>query len=163
MSIQTHENKNVQEHGGYERRDMSAMGIIYFLVGLAATTLIINLLLAGMYSWLDKRERAQQAPVSPLVTNVPTDTRQIPAKYPEKAFPDPRLETDERNQLNEVRLTEEQRLNSYGWVDEKAGTVHIPIERAMDLVVQRGIPVRSQETTKPSSAAQTGKMKGNKQ
>jgi len=33
-------------------------------------------------------------------------------------------------------------LYSYGWVDEKAGTVHIPIERAMDLIVQRGLPVR---------------------
>ena len=27
-------------------------------------------------------------------------------------------------------------LNSYGWVDQQAQTVHIPIRRAMELVVQ---------------------------
>ena len=164
MSTETHENKNAQGHGSFERRDIGAMGIIYFFVGLAAATLIIHFLLAGMYKLLDKREREQQAPVSPLVTNVPADTRQIPNQYPAKTFPDPRLETDERNQLNDIRLAEEQKLYSYGWVDEKAGTVRIPIERAMDLVAQRGLPVRSEEAPKPAATAQTTrKKKGSKQ
>jgi hypothetical protein len=163
MSIETHENKNAQGRGGFERRDIGAMGIIYFFVGLAAATLIIHFLLAGMYKWLDQREKTQQAPVSPLVTNAPADTREIPDQYPEKAFPDPRLETDERNQLNDIRLAEEQKLNSYGWVDERAGTLRIPIERAMDLVVQRGLPVRSQEAAKRATVAQAGnKKKGSK-
>jgi hypothetical protein len=41
-------------------------------------------------------------------------------------------------------VNEEKSLYSYGWVDEKAGIVRIPIERAMDLLVQRGLPVRPQ-------------------
>jgi len=128
-------------------------------VGLAAATLIIHFLLAGLYDFLDKREKTQQPPVNPLITNVPADTRRIPFNYPEKAFPTPRLEQDERTQLNDIRMAEEQKLASYDWVDQKAGTVRIPIDRAMELVAQRGLPVRTQE-----AAAQAGKSKkGSKQ
>jgi len=37
---------------------------------------------------------------------------------------------------------EEQILNNYGWVDEKAGIVHVPIERAMDILAQSPPPAR---------------------
>ena len=51
------------------------------------------------------------------------------------------LETDERSQFRGFLLNQEDQLNSYGWVDEKAGVAHIPIERAMDLIVQQNLPV----------------------
>lgn len=163
MSIETHK-KDAHDHGGFERRDISAAGIIYFLVGIAAATLIIHFLLAGLYDFLDKREKTQQPPVNPLITNVPADTRQIPFNYPEKTFPTPRLEQDERTQLNDIRMAEEQRLSSYDWVDQKAGTVHIPIDRAMELVAQRGLPVRPQEPASQAPATQMGnRKKGSKQ
>jgi hypothetical protein len=56
----------------------------------------------------------------------------------------PMLETDERGQLRGFLMNQESRLNSYGWVDQKAGVAHIPIERAMELIVQRGMPVYPQ-------------------
>ena len=149
-------------HGSFERRDISAAGVIYFFVGLAAITVLIHFLLVGLYDVLDKRSTAQQAPVSPLITNAPADTRHIPRDYEEKAFPEPRLERDERTQLNQVRLNEEQLLNSYGWVDEKSQTVRIPIERAMDLVVQRGLPVRPPHTA-AAPATSSAQKKGTKQ
>ncbi len=164
MSIETGKNKNAYGHGSFERRDIGASGIIYFFVGLAVATLIIHFLLAGLYDFLDKREKTQQPPVNPLITNVPADTRQIPFNYPEKAFPTPRLEQDERTQLNDIRMAEEQKLASYDWVDQKAGTLRIPIDRAMDLVAQRGLPVRTQEATAQAPAAQTAsRKKGSKQ
>ena len=98
----------------------------------------------GVYAFLDHREKALQPPVNPLVTNVPTDTRHVPAGYPQSVFPNPKLEENERGQLNGILLQEENTLYSYGWIDEKAGTVRIPIERAMDLIAQRGLPVRPQ-------------------
>jgi hypothetical protein len=153
---------NHTRHGDYERRDIGVAGILYFIVGLAIATFIVHLVLAGLYDFLDKRSRNRQPAISPLIANVPAneDTRQIPKNYPEKAFPEPRLETDERGQLNDIRLDEERKLNSYGWVDEQAGTVRIPIDRAMDLLAQRGLPVRSEAakaTTsgEPSRAGQT--------
>lgn len=141
---------NTPAHGDYERQDLGAGGVLYFFAGLLVVGLLLHLLLAGLYDVLDKRARMNQPPVSPLVTNAPEDTRKVTPNYPARAFPDPRLETDESTQLNDIRVGEEERLYSYGWVDEKAGTVHIPIERAMDLLAQRGLPTYS-----PNSAEQT--------
>jgi hypothetical protein len=147
---------NHASHGDYERRDIGVAGIIYFIVGLAVATFIVHLVLAGLYDFLDKRARTHQAAVNPLIENVPMDTRKVAPGYPNQAFPNPRLETDERGQLNDIRLNEERTLNSYGWVDKQAGTVHIPIERAMDLLVQRGLPVRSQGANSQPAAATSG-------
>ena len=146
--------ESTPSHGSYERQDISARGIFYFIAGLLAATLLISLLLSGLYRILDKRFEAGQPPVNPLAANVPKDTRQVPPQYPETAFPDPRLETDERTQLYSIRIAEERKLNSYGWVDEKAGTVHIPIERAMELLAQRGLPLRPQSGAQPQHEAQ---------
>ncbi len=166
MSTETHESPNSPGHGDYERRDITARGILYFLAGLAAAVILVHLFLKGLYGYLDKRERAHQPSVNPLVSNVPVDTRKVPRKYPDTAFPDPRLETDERTQLNDIRLAEEQKLNSYDWVDQKAGTVRIPVERAMDILVQRGLPVRPQvaaeQTARDATGPQGKKTKGNK-
>ena len=60
-------------------------------------------------------------------------------------FPAPQLEINERTELNDIRLREENILSTYGWVDQNAGTVHIPIDRAIDLLAQRGLPVRQQQ------------------
>jgi hypothetical protein len=56
-------------------------------------------------------------------------------------------------EINEFRLQEEQTLHSYAWVDKDAGTVRIPIDRAMQLIAQRGLPVRPQaaETSTPAA------------
>jgi hypothetical protein len=139
--------ENTTGHGSFERQDLQPSGIFYFLLTIVVGIVICVVLLKGLFAVLDRREKAAQPPVSPLVTNIPEDTRHIALGYPQSAFPNPKLEEDERGQLNEIRLTEDQMLDSYGWVDEKAGTVHIPIERAMDLLVQRGLPVRAQGTT----------------
>jgi hypothetical protein len=138
---------------GYEHQDLRAGGIIYFMLALVVVTIICLFGIRGLYSFLDRREKAAQPALSPLVTNVPEDTRHIAPGYPQAVFPSPKLEEDERGQLNGIRLPEEQTLYSYGWVDEKAGTIHIPIERAMDLLVQRGLPVRPPQT---ASQAATG-------
>jgi hypothetical protein len=82
-------------------------------------------------------------------------------------FPAPQLEVNERTELNDERLREENTLNTYDYVDKNAGTIHIPIDRAMDLLVQRGLPVRSQsassENAPQQSKAQPQTKKGTKQ
>jgi hypothetical protein len=64
---------------------------------------------------------------------------------PAADVPAPRLQVDPAADLIELRAREDARLHTYGWVDKKAGVIHIPIERAMDLVLQRGFPVRDQK------------------
>ena len=155
MSNQLHP-ANPAPNGGYERTDIGVRGVLYFLAGLAVFGALAYLAAAGVYSFLDKRSAAEQAPVNPLVTNAPADTRHIPPeyktdsestdyeKYLEKNFPAPQLETKERIQLNKVRLGEEETLSTYDYIDKNSGTVRIPIDRAMDLIAQRGLPVRAQ-------------------
>jgi hypothetical protein len=59
--------------------------------------------------------------------------------------PEPRLQTNPREDLRQFREQEDAILNSYGWVDRPAGVVRIPIEDAMKLMLRRGLPSRSQK------------------
>ena len=72
-------------------------------------------------------------------------------------FPQPRLETNEPMEINDFRVQEEKTLNSYGWVDQQAGVVRIPIARAMELLVQRGLPTRPQAGRLPPSDVNTAR------
>jgi hypothetical protein len=45
--------------------------------------------------------------------------------------------------VDPYRAAQQQKLNSYGWVDRSAGTIRIPIERAIELTAQRGLPSRA--------------------
>ena len=57
-------------------------------------------------------------------------------------FPTPRLQTDNGDQdLADLHQREDLLLNYYSWADQSKGTVRIPVERAMELIAQRGLPV----------------------
>jgi hypothetical protein len=51
--------------------------------------------------------------------------------------------------LPERRLIGADRLTGYHWVDQEAGLVQIPVERAMDLLAERGLPARSEADSGP--------------
>ena len=70
--------------------------------------------------------------------------------------PSPVLQRDEPGDLKAFRDTEDATLHTYGWLDRNAGTVHIPVERAMDLVVERGFPPRDPSVLQQLQAAQPG-------
>jgi hypothetical protein len=59
-----------------------------------------------------------------------------------KTFPTPRVQTDDGNQdVADLHAREDLLLSHYTWVDQSHGKVRIPIERAMELIAQRGLPV----------------------
>src|ERR1017187_10103798 len=93
-------------HGSYERQDLKTSGVLYFFLGLAVVTLLCIFALRGVFAFLEHREKALEPPVNPLVTNVPADTRHIAPGYPQGSFPNPKLEEDERGQLNGIRIEE---------------------------------------------------------
>jgi len=158
-------------HGDYERRDISVTAVFYFLAGLAVALIVAYFVVSGFFNFLEKRSQANQTPVSPLVTNAPTDTRHLPLeyktdsegsdydKYLQKNFPEPQLETNERTELNRIRLREEDILSTYDYVDKNSGTVRIPIDRAMELLVQRGLPTREQPQDMIAISNAKGKAK----
>ena len=162
MSSDTKPNNNPYGHGSFEREDLSASGVLYFILGVGVLGLLSLLVVVGLYKFLDSRAGKEQPAVSPLATNVPKDTRNLAEGYKDYLkdnFPAPRLEIDERTELNDDRIAEEEKLNSYGYVDDNHVTVRIPIDRAMDLIAQRGLPVRSQAAAASVEAHDTVKAK----
>lgn len=136
---------------GFERQDLKPKTIFAFLIGLALVAVIIHFVLTGLYGYMDAYYKTHQPPQNPLIPQTRSDTREITPADVTK-FPQPRLETNERSELFGFRLQEEQTLESYGWVDQKDGIVHIPIDRAMQLIAERGLPTRPQAGTVPPSA-----------
>jgi hypothetical protein len=81
------------------------------------------------------------------LTNITTRTEQETQQFPLAAGqqvdpPQPRLQTQPFKDLYLLRQTENERLGSYGWVAKDQGSVHIPIDEAMRLMLQRGLPTR---------------------
>lgn len=122
--------------GAYERRDLSPRVIGLFLVGLVLTTGLVLLLMWGLFDYYGARQMRADIPPSPLA-----DVRQIP--------PEPRLQVNGVADLQDFRAKEEAALHSYGWIDRKAGSVRIPIDRAKDLLLQRGLPAGAQKVRTP--------------
>jgi len=143
------------EEVSYEHRDLSLTGIFGSLIGLALVGILIYFVVVGVYRYMDAYTAEHQPSRHPLAaTPVQSDTRAVtPAEI--RQFSQPRLETNERMEINGFRLSEEQRLNSYGWVDQKGGAVHIPIEQAMKIIAQRGLPTTPKAGTTPSSEVNT--------
>jgi hypothetical protein len=95
---------------------------------------------------------------SPLVTSKGAMSRVVTQADMDRDFKDngaPMLEINERGQMRDFLMNQENQLNSYGWVDEKAGVAHIPIERAMELTVQRGMPVYAPGRADAMTAAES--------
>lgn len=144
----------------FEPEDLSTRGVFAFMIGLAITGLVIYFIIIGMYKFLDDYEKKQSANASPLTSDTGVTARYIPYHPTQgdsvsQTFKEngaPMLEHDERGQFKDFLLKQEDQLNSYGWVDQQTGVAHIPIERAMDLLVERGIPVLPQAAESKSAA-----------
>ncbi len=121
---------------GHEKLDVHAPSIIKFAIGLAVVVALAMFLMAWMFRFLARRQPTYGPPPSPLVKG-----RQIP--------PGPLLEVNEGPALQRLLAGENEVLNSYGWVDKQNGVVRIPIDRAMKLLLQRGLPTRGENPETP--------------
>ncbi|MGA7683760.1 MAG: hypothetical protein WCC32_15205 [Terriglobales bacterium] len=151
MSNEPVRNHEMETHGSFEKQDLSPRSVIYFFAGLIALLLVIFGVAFGVYRFLDSYNHANQATMSPMVAPE-VDTRAVtPADT--HAFPQPRLEVSERTELREFIEDQDRKLATYNWVDKDKGIVQIPIDRAMGLIVQRGLPVRPQAAKSQSNAS----------
>src|SRR5713101_6222968 len=110
-------------------RDVDIRGVVLFGFGLAVGLIASLVAMWGLFRLLEKRQERVDKPLPPQVV---VNLKRIP--------PEPRLEPDPLALRRELRAQEDALLNSYGWVDRTAGSVHIPIDRAMEIVLERGVP-----------------------
>jgi hypothetical protein len=103
-----------------------------FISGVALLVfIVIGLLVSGGVFHYFVRTQHLGPPASPF-----EDVRTLP--------PQPRLQAEPAQDMKQYLEEQQAILDSYGWEDRKAGIVRIPTERAMDLALQQGFPVRSQ-------------------
>ena len=115
----------------HEHSDVNVRQILMFGVGLVTVTVVCALVVRVLFGVLQHQAAANEPPISPLA---------VPAG---ELPPEPRLVTNEPGVLKKHRLREAEELESSGWVDEKAGIAHIPIEEAKKALLRQGLPVRA--------------------
>lgn len=120
----------------YETRDVDLGSIALFGGGLLVMGLVVQVLLWLLFGFFNERASRRDPPASPLA-----DRKQ--------QVPEPRLQSHPTADYDAYRAAKQRELESYGWVDRRAGVVHIPIERAMELVLERGLGHAQKEPAKP--------------
>jgi hypothetical protein len=123
---------------GYEKRDASIRGLLQFAFWLA---MVLVVSFVGMKWTLDYFQRTE--PLGPPASPI-ENARQLP--------PAPRLQAHPHQELVDFCTDQEQKLATYGWMDRQAGVVRIPVDRAMELVLERGLPIRPASQMPPDSA-----------
>jgi hypothetical protein len=144
---------------GYERTDANVTGIVVFITSLAIFVGVIGFLCYGIGAWFNARMDHEDGPNSKWTKTA--DVRQLGnlPSSPElqnkvaeltKTFPTPRLQTDDGNEdVADLHQRENLLLDNYTWVDQKGGKVRIPIDRAMQIIAQQGLPVAPAVQTEP--------------
>jgi hypothetical protein len=123
-----------------------ALGQILFVIGLVA--LVTVLCVAGVSALMNHfRKSRPTVEAAPHVGTVGPGVITAPNEEPLQRFPAPNLQVNPRQNLEAFRAREDEELNTYGWIDRDAGIVRIPIDRAMDLIGQRGLPEHSTSGT----------------
>ena len=115
----------------HETSDADIRAVFLFGLGLLIGAIIIFFLIWLLFGYLSIRETQHAAVAFPLA-----------AEQQNRLPPEPRLQTNPRQDMSDLRAQEDAILNSYGWVDKNGGVVRIPISEAMKLVVERGLPSR---------------------
>src|SRR5262245_52292822 len=124
----------------HELRDVTVRPIVGFCIGLLLLVAFSFWVTRVLFKYFAAREAKGTSTLS-LVEERP----QLP--------PEPRLQVLPIQDLKQIRDAEESILHSYGWVNRQAGIVRIPIERAMQLIAERGLPSTPTSAEKKSGGS----------
>ncbi|HEX9759609.1 MAG TPA: hypothetical protein VGA40_01750 [Candidatus Acidoferrales bacterium] len=114
----------------HETRDVSISFFAKVLLGLVAVTLLGMSVSLWYFRAMDERYATTSVEPPPLAGALP----RLP--------PEPRLQVAPKRDMERFHAQEEAALESYAWVDRNTGVVRIPIERAIEIVAERGLPAR---------------------
>ncbi|HXK04112.1 MAG TPA: hypothetical protein VMS37_17035 [Verrucomicrobiae bacterium] len=115
------------EGPGHETSDINVWAVGKFAIALVVVTAVSLVLLFGLMKYFQSRET----------------TEVVKTVDPAQVFPQPQLQKTPIPDLRQFHAEEDKILDSYGWVDQPKGIVRIPIDRAIDVLAQRGLPSRA--------------------
>jgi hypothetical protein len=143
----------------YDRTDLSPRGILFFLVGLLIAGVFIEIVLWGMFHFLARSPFFAKGNPSPMLNVEKEPPLTAAGKDFENTsnvnpvnFPEPRLQTNEVLDMDQLLQSEHKILYADEPFVDPNGTVHLPINDAMKLIVERGLPVKPANT--PTTTAQ---------
>ena len=162
---QDHGPEELDIEAGYEKSDVRVTGIVVFLTALGVFVVVTAVLCYGIGMVLNAELNREDGPTTKWTKTA--DVRQLgnlpnnpemQKKMAELAqtFPSPRLQLDDGMQeIVDLHGREELLLENYTWADQSQGKVRIPIERAMELIAQSGLPVAPDAKLAPLMAGDT--------
>ena len=118
---------------GYEHTDVAPAVAYNFALWLGVAMVVSVAIVYGTFRFLEGR----------AVTTDDSARRYPLAVGRAEDPPAPRLQTQPFRDVYDLKSAQRDVLNGYGWIDRANGVVHIPIERAMQLTLERGLPTRS--------------------
>ncbi len=126
MESRTTEHESI----GHEISMVNLKPVIAFAIVMVIVTVFSFAAMGFLLDFLKMNQERNDVPLSRLANA----DQQPPA---------PRLQVAPSQELRQLRQTESAVLNTYHWVDKEAGVVSIPVERAMEVLAERGLPARS--------------------
>jgi hypothetical protein len=154
-----HKKEQIDASQGYEQSDVKVTGILVFLLAMAIFVVVTAVTCYGIGKLLNAHMNREDGPNNKWTKTV--DIRELGdmPSAPEmqnkmaeitQSFPTPRLQLDDGNQdIADLHAREDILLDNYTWVDQSKGTVRIPIERAMQIIAEKGLPVAPAVNTQP--------------
>ena len=130
--------KRLEHPRRYEDSHLSTKQLFAFATGVVALVML-GVVGSALVFHFFVRHTPMGPPASPF-----EDVRDLP--------PELRLQTTAPLDLKRYRADQDKILAGYGWVDPQAGVVRIPVERAMELLLQKGYPVRGDSPAEGSAA-----------
>ena len=115
----------------HEESDVNVGAILRYGVGLAVIAVIVHLFLWWLLGIYERQHERAQTQVYPMA-----------AGQQDRLPPSPRFQENPQQELQDLRAKQRGLLEGYGWVSKEAGIARIPIEDAMKMVVERGLPAR---------------------
>ena len=124
---------------GYERTDADIGSLLKFGLGLFVVLVVVIFAMKWMFFYFAKSQQLGP-PASPF-----ENARVLP--------PQPRLQVEPGLDLYNYCEGQLKQLDTYGWVDSHNGVVRIPVDDAMNLILQRGLPARPAGANAPGGGA----------
>jgi hypothetical protein len=115
----------------HEQTDVNVAAIIRYGIGLLVVGIVAHVFLWWLLGTYERQHERAQTQVYPLA-----------AGQRDRLPPLPRFQENPRQELQELHAKQKALLEGYGWANKEAGVARIPIEDAMKMVVERGLPVR---------------------
>jgi len=149
----SHGPKDIDASAGYEQSDVKVTGIVVFLTSLFIFVGVCGVVTYGLGKLINAHLNKEDGPNTKWTASEDTQIRKLGnlPNNPElqnkiaemtQKFPTPRVQTDDGNQdVADLHAREDLLLENYTWVDKSQGKVRIPIERAMQIIAQQGLPV----------------------